>query len=921
MEDPFVDFAKKDYSIALGTLPVDFGVKEDWMANATDFAGNSRLSGTKPDAGMYEADQSQFAAGVKADVTSGLAPLTVTFTATVYGGTGEMTYYWDFNGDGVAEVTNKTTAATDVVQHEFTTAGAANVGLTVKNGNQAGATYTLPTPLTINALDKYIYVSKDSPSPASPYGSWAMAAHTVEEAVAAAVAGNEIVVSNGTHEIAAEIQILTKLKIVGFTGKPEDVILKAKSGTTHRMFQLAHADACVSSVTIRDGNAGANPGGGVFIGSQGGMLHNCVVHACKTTAAGCPGGGVYIATGATDGLVDSCVISNCYTYREGTDGGGTGLGLWGGVARNSLITENIEPSKCGSQNTAGSVIVSGGRLVNSVVTKNFSYSCPGVWAKSGWIVNCIIAENTSAVSTDGGYCSYAGTASCFSNCIAAAKINATCHELAHPFADSAKKDYSPVVGTVAIDGGLKEDWMEDAKDFLGNARVSGPKPDIGAIEYDQSQLVSGYAVDKASGKAPLSVTFTATPLGAQGALTYFWDLDGNGTYETETSSPTLSHTFTTPCAVAVGLKIVDSGVTPQTEAEAKQKTTIRAFGEGILVSKTSANPAEPYDTWANAAREVTDALAVAYDGCEIVVSNGTYDIATEHQILKGVTIRGLTGDWHDVALRSKPNSGSHRLFWLDHANARIQDVTVCGVSCAVNGGGVYIDTKGGTLFNCAITNCSSLGSYYTSGGGVYIASGATAALVDSCCFSACKSGYEGGHGGAAISQSAGMVRNCVITGCNLNNAGGNPQNCGSARVTGGTFAHNIVVGNQSKACPGVWATGGEVINCIVGDNTTQKPTSYNTCWVGTESCFKNCIMDIEMPLPASCLLEAVATDTFRNYTNGNYRLNTKSKGRDGGVYREWMATAKDVRGQPRKLGTAPDCGIYETGGGFTLIVR
>lgn len=157
--------------------------------------------------------------------------------------------------------------------------------------------------------------------------------------------GDEIVVRAGTYETSAEYVLSGAITIRGATGKPEDVIIKATG--THRGFKLDNAAAKVSGVTIRDGNAGGESGGGAYITANGGTLENCIVHSCKNTGWGVPGGGIYVAKNAEFGLVDCCVVSNCACGNRQGNGGGVALALYGGVARSSLFVENRHSDNSG----------------------------------------------------------------------------------------------------------------------------------------------------------------------------------------------------------------------------------------------------------------------------------------------------------------------------------------------------------------------------------------------------------------------------------------------------------------------------------------------------------------------------------------------------------------------------------------------
>lgn len=903
MAHPFHDAGNGDYTPVLGSVGVDTGLMENWMAGANDLRGNVRVSGPAPDAGAIEYDQSVFSAAFSAAVSSGKAPLDVTFAVAAVGATQGITCYWDWDGDGVVD-----DVSAGSTNHVFATAVAADVRLSVKD-NATETVFNVPLPVTVKAYGDAIRVVKGNANAAPPYDNWGNAAATLEAAYNFAEDGCEIVVSNGTHDVAAQIQVLKAVTIRGLTGVPEDVILKAVG--THRMFWLANAQAKISGVTIQGGNSGATSGGGVYIDAAGGTVEHSLIRGCQATGNSIPGGGIYVAAGADLGLVDSCVISNCMCHREG-DGAGLAIALYGGEARNCLITENIETSKNGSQKTTGSAKVSGGRLVNCTITKNKSYTCPGVWAKSGEVVNCIIAENTCFESVDAKAVTWTGEASCFDHCVGTDAPNGSCTALEHPFADSAKRDYTPVPGTAAFDGGVTEPWMADAKDLLGNVRVSGRSPDVGAIEYDQSRLSASFLADVTAGKAPLTVTFTVTPVGATGEISCAWDLDGDGVYETDSTGTTFTHTFTAPCAPDVRLAVTDGG--SGQSYTVPLPTRIRAFGDAILVSATSAMPSEPYDSWTNAATRVEAAVSIACAGCDVVVSNGIYDIAAEMMLDRAVTVRGFTGEASDAILRSKKNSGNHRIFWINDPAAKVENLTLCNASMSDHGAGVYLDVKGGTLSHCVISNCTNIGAWGKSGGGVYITPGADAALVDSCVISGCRSHHEGGAGGAAISIAAGLVRNCLITGNDMNNVSGGPLACGSVRIVGGTFANCTVAGNQSKTCPGIVANydaktpnPGRVINCAIGDNTTQNTAgTYNTSWAGDPDCFVKCVGPEQ--INDTCF---AGENIFVDAANGDFRLPRGSAFLDKGDKLDWMAAATDFFGGQRVSNGRPDLGYFE----------
>ena len=885
MEHPFVNSAAGNFAPLLGTAAVDTGAVEDWMADAKDVLGNARVSGDAPDIGAIEYDQSRLSACVATDVTFGKAPLDVTFTVTAVGATGAVTCFWDWNGDGEVDETSNGT-----VTHRFVDSGIYNVLLSVKD-ESAAPEFDVPQVMRISVLGDKIRVVKDNPNAAPPYDTWANAAPSIETAVGVAETGYEIVVSNGTYTTAAEIFINKGVTIRGLTGDPEDVTIKASG--RHRMFALAHADAKLSGLTISGGTMGAREnGGGVRITVDGGTVERCVVRDCFCDGTSCTGAGVYIEPGSP-GLVDTCVIRNCDCGTNWDSfRGGLAITLDGGEARNCLIVENSSATLFGSD--CGSVLVRGGRLVNCTVTGNTNKKCPGVVVESGTVADCLIAENKCTTTENLKSATWSGTAKCFTNCVGTVAMNDWCREEAHPFVNSAAGDYTPALGTAAVDTGVRKDWMgEGAKDVLGNDRVSGSAPDIGAIEFDQSQFGVSFGAKVTFGKAPLEVEFIVTANGAPDGVTCYWNWDDGSAVEETNGSTT--HTFMTPTYSGVRLSVKNKAT--GAVVEVPQVVYITACGDEIRVVKDNPNAAPPYDNWANAASTLETAYALAEGGSEIVISNGIHTLQAEIAVNKNVTIRGVTGDPKDVTIKA---SGSHRMFTLNSFGAKLAGLTIVdGTITAANdnGGGVKIASEGGTVERCVVCGCKTASSSGC-GIGIHIAAGSPG-LVDSCVISNCfnVANYESFRGGLALTLEGGEARNCLITG---NSSDANfdltDRYYGSAYVKGGRLVNCTVTGNTCKKCPGVLAESGTVRNCIIFGNTSKSAgaDAKMATWAGSASCFDHCIGSVK--INDSCL---AGENLFKNSADGDYRIGASSPCAYAGKWETWMLSATDFFGNPR----------------------
>ena len=234
------------------------------------------------------------------------------------------------------------------------------------------------------------YVALDSPHPAPPYNSWVTAAQSLQPAIAAAEAGDAILVTNGVYR--------------GGVTLTNQVVLRSVNGPRATVIDGQQAAACVwlsevavvSGFTLTNG-LDNNHGGGVnssrwdLNAPAFGVVTNCII----TGNASGSGGGVYGATvynciitnnsaiyggGGADSstlynclLMDNratlgdgggayyCSLFNCTLTRNtalwvddsnaGPARGGYGGGTGGGALRNCIVVANI--GRPGHENASG----------------------------------------------------------------------------------------------------------------------------------------------------------------------------------------------------------------------------------------------------------------------------------------------------------------------------------------------------------------------------------------------------------------------------------------------------------------------------------------------------------------------------------------------------------------------------------------
>jgi hypothetical protein len=239
----------------------------------------------------------------------------------------------------------------------------------------------------------------------------------------------------------------------------------------------------------------------------------------------------------------------------------------------------------------------------------------------------------------------------------------------------------------------------------------------------------------------------------------------------------------------------------------------------LYVSPTGGQVA-PYASWSTAARLIQDAMDVAVDGDEIVVTNGSYAtggrpvgtnaFANRVAVDKAVSLRSVNGPQVTVI------DGQKTVRCVSLAsNASLTGFTLTNGFVNSSGGGVWCDSAAAVVSNCTLSGNVAPNNF---GGGAY---GGT---LSSCTLSGNSAGYGGG-------ACAGTLNNCTLSANSASIGGGAYSgsliNCvlikNSAQsgggMYGGTLNNCTVTGNSASFGGGVY--GGTLRNCIVYYNAGQ----------------------------------------------------------------------------------------------------
>src|SRR6478736_6267629 len=237
--------------------------------------------------------------------------------------------------------------------------------------------------LVFPALGATRYVDVNSSSPTPPYATWATAATTIQAAVDAANAGDQILVTNGVYQTGGKI--IPSWGATNRVAVDKAVTVQSVNGpavTIIRGYQIPSAIYGVSAVRgvyLAD-NASAYWGGGAFRGT----LKNCTL---TRNFAEDSGGGV------ASGIMTNCVLfANSAGYGSAGDGGG----VYGGTLFSCTLSNNSVGQ------TGGGAYIS--TLKDCIVAGNSAGNGGGTAASS--LTNCLVAGNWA---TNGGGGIYGGT--------------------------------------------------------------------------------------------------------------------------------------------------------------------------------------------------------------------------------------------------------------------------------------------------------------------------------------------------------------------------------------------------------------------------------------------------------------------------------------------------------------------------------
>ena len=233
-----------------------------------------------------------------------------------------------------------------------------------------------------------LYVNVNNPSPAWPYDDWSTAATTIQDAVDAAVNGDQVLVVDGVYNTGSRIVnglldnrvVIDKSITVQSVNGPANTVIEGYQipgtingdGAARCVYLTTNATligfTLTNGATRTAGTSSEKTGGGAYCRASSSVLSNCVIVA---NAAATSAGGVYRGT-----------LYNCTLLGNRADNGG-------GTSASTLINSWVGGNRAtNSGGGASSATLNNCTLItNSAATGGGGYSCN--------MTNCTLSGNTA----------------------------------------------------------------------------------------------------------------------------------------------------------------------------------------------------------------------------------------------------------------------------------------------------------------------------------------------------------------------------------------------------------------------------------------------------------------------------------------------------------------------------------------------
>ncbi len=311
------------------------------------------------------------------------------------------------------------------------------------------------------------------------------------------------------------------------------------------------------------------------------------------------------------------------------------------------------------------------------------------------------------------------------------------------------------------------------------------------------------------------------------------------------------------------------------------------------------------------------------------------------------TVTGSVGNPEETVLKCTNSNGnwgnSQRMVKLNHPNAVLEGVTLAGANMgggSPEGSAVLIETEGGTMRHCIVTN--GTGRAHQGNGGV-VAVKSAKGVVSHCIFrdikaeidtSAYLEDYNRATGGVYMNN--GLLTDCLFFGCNATPTSQKYPNrgIGAIFVSGGIVQNCTLLNCTANATGGIHAKStAQVVNTVIAGCVSGDP-AFNSFRKEDTAEFIACASD-DATVPEgwiqgsrSTFFGNYATDDEGNFSFSGSDLRPSELLVNKGVLKtndpngNLPISEFDLAGRKRVFGRTVDIGCHELNqAGFSLVVR
>lgn len=235
---------------------------------------------------------------------------------------------------------------------------------------------------------------------------------------------------------------------------------------------------------------------------------------------------------------------------------------------------------------------------------------------------------------------------------------------------------------------------------------------------------------------------------------------------------------------------------------------VAGWADDHYVSPAGTNNS-PYTNWADASTNIQAAVNVTLAGEPVGVTNGTYTLTNQINILTNITLQSVNGTNFTFINGNFPQTINRCVYMT---NGVLDGFTISnGFASGGSGGGILISNAGSVLNSVIYRNyCSNDAGTVSGGGGIFLyLPNTTASIVSNCA----------------------IVSNIVYIGTNAGSSIG-----GGIRSRRGTIVASYIAGNRAYNSGGIFLDYTLITNCMVTDNLATNRGGGSLSFVSMVNC-------------------------------------------------------------------------------------